>query len=420
MKLSSIAWNAAGLGAPLVVAVVTLKPLLTLLGQERYGLLSLAWGLTAVAGLFDLGVGRATTRVVAEQIGRGELHKTRATLKSSVRIAGGVGTAAGAVFALAICAHLYRALNFSPALDTEVFAASLLLALCIPLQATIATYRGVCEALQRFRGISLLRMALGVANFGLPLAIAQFTTHLAWLLFGLLAARCGALLAFRLLALNSAPLPASQPAPPPNVDIRGLLAAGGWFTVSACIGAVFVQADRFFIGAKLSAAAVTTYTVPFDLVTQLLIGVTAISTVTYPTIATQLHTNPAAARTLFLRWLYIVTVGMAVLMLVVAVLLPTVLQLWLGHLLPPESVSVGRWLCLGVWINAIGTMLFAFLHAQARYRETAFLHIVELPIYVVALLALLHIYGVEGAAIAWTARVVVDTAILSVMASKKL
>ena len=61
MRLSSIAWNAAGLAAPLVVALLCVPPLLQRLGTERFGLLALAWALTAISGLFDLGIGRAAT-----------------------------------------------------------------------------------------------------------------------------------------------------------------------------------------------------------------------------------------------------------------------------------------------------------------------------------------------------------------------
>jgi O-antigen/teichoic acid export membrane protein len=74
MKMSSIVWSFGGLGLPLLVALLAIPPLLHTLGPERFGLLSLAWTLTAMSGLFDLGLGRATTRLVADQLGRGDLQ----------------------------------------------------------------------------------------------------------------------------------------------------------------------------------------------------------------------------------------------------------------------------------------------------------------------------------------------------------
>lgn len=413
MKLSSIGWNAAGLGAPLLIGLLTIPPLLHTLGNERFGLLSLAWAMTAMAGLFDLGIGRATTRLVAEQLGRGQEVKVRATLSASLRVSAAAGALGGLLLAAAVALGAHHALNFSADLEPEIRVAAYLLALSIPLQTSIATYRGVCEARQQFRGISLVRLMLGVANFGAPLAVAQLTTNMAWLVLALLLTRVLAWSTFRKLAIDALPEGPVASHRLSAEEQRGLLRAGGWFTISAVVSPLLVQADRFFIGAQLSAAAVPTYTVPFDLITQLLIGVTAVSTVAFPSIATELHRNPLTARVTFTRWLRIVTIGMALLTATVAALLPAALSAWVGSALPPEATTVGRWLCLGVWVNSIGVMYFARLHASGWFRATALLHLVELPIYLLALVLLLRHFGIEGAAIAWVARATADTVALA-------
>ena len=417
MRLDNVAWNAAGLAAPLAVALLCVPPLLERLGNERFGLLALAWALTAISGLFDLGIGRATTRCVAVQLGRGESHRIASTLAAAVRIAGQAGLAGALLLMLAAAFGAHRGIRYNPALEPEVFQATLLLALVIPLQTLIATYRGVSEACQKFRGISLVRMALGVANFAAPLAVAQYTSHLALLVLSLLLARVAACMAFRQLARQELPR-AGEALPLSAHEQRELLHAGGWFSVSAVVSPILVQADRFVIGAVLSATAVSTYAVPFDLITQLLIVVTAVSTVVFPSIAHQLQTDAASARAQFDRWLWIVAGAMASVTALVAWWLPTLLNLWLGGALPAEAATVGRWLCLGVWINAVGSMYFAWLHAQGRFRATALLHLVELPLYLSALFFLLHLFGVTGAAIAWVLRVGLDSAVLTWLARR--
>ncbi|MDP2006328.1 MAG: oligosaccharide flippase family protein [Rubrivivax sp.] len=418
MKLASIGWSAAGLAAPLMVALMTVPPLLDRLGNERFGLLSLAWALTAISGLFDLGLGRATTRLVADQLGRGDTQAPRGTVAVALRFAAGAGMGGAALLALGTLLGLDRLLRLASVDPSEVRQALWLLALAIPLQTLIATYRGVSEACQQFRGISLLRMALGVANFAAPLAVAQFSTHLAALVAALLTARVLALLGFRHLALAS--LPPGPGVPLAASERRQLLHSGGWFTVSAIVSPLLVQADRFFIAALVSTAAVASYTVPFDIITQLLIGVTAVSTVAFPSITHLLRQGAGQARQQFRRWLWRVVVVMALLCLSVALVLPVVLPLWVGNALPPEAITVGRWLCLGVWINAIGSMHFAWLHAQGRFRATALLHVLELPLYIVLLMVLLARFGVVGAAMAWTARVALDTAGLAWLAGRKV
>lgn len=414
MRLSNVAWSAAGLAVPLAVAILCVPPLLHGLGAERFGLLSLVWALTAMSGLFDLGLGRATTRLIADQLGRGQLQAPRGTMSAAVRLAAIAGTGGGLLLALAAAAGVAGLLRTDTVTATEVGWALALLAPAVPLQTLTATYRGVGEACQRFRAVGLVRMALGVANFAAPLAVAQFTTLLPPLVAVLVGSRLLACWLFRRLAHEA--LPAGPGMALASSERRQLLHSGGWFTVSAVVSPLLVQSDRFFIGVLVSASAVASYTVPFEIITQLLVGVTAVSTVALPSITRQLREDCRLARQTFRRWLLRVVVGMAVLTGGVALWLPWALPLWLGNALPAESIVIGRWLCLGVWINAIGAMHFAWLHAQGRFRETALLHLLELPLYVLLLMLLLRDFGVVGAAIAWTARVTLDSAALGWLA----
>jgi len=56
----------------MIVAVFCIPILIRGLGKERFGLLTLAWVLIGYAGLFDLGLGRALTQLVAQKLGAGE------------------------------------------------------------------------------------------------------------------------------------------------------------------------------------------------------------------------------------------------------------------------------------------------------------------------------------------------------------
>jgi len=64
--------NFVGQAASLVVGVVTIPIIIHGLGTERFGLLSLAWVILSYFSIFDLGLGRATTKYVAEALGKGE------------------------------------------------------------------------------------------------------------------------------------------------------------------------------------------------------------------------------------------------------------------------------------------------------------------------------------------------------------
>src|SRR5215813_1407314 len=65
-------WNLLGNGAPLILAVFCIPILIRALGKDRFGVLTLAWALIGYASLFDFGLGRALTQLVARKLGAGE------------------------------------------------------------------------------------------------------------------------------------------------------------------------------------------------------------------------------------------------------------------------------------------------------------------------------------------------------------
>src|SRR5215207_2112075 len=62
--------NLIGQAVPLLVALLALPVLARSLGADRFGVLSLAWAILGYFSMFDLGLGRAVTKLVAEKIGQ--------------------------------------------------------------------------------------------------------------------------------------------------------------------------------------------------------------------------------------------------------------------------------------------------------------------------------------------------------------
>ena len=63
-------YSLIGQGAPLLVAVFAIPQLIKGLGTDRFGILTLAWMVLSYFSLFDLGLGRALTQLVAEKLGK--------------------------------------------------------------------------------------------------------------------------------------------------------------------------------------------------------------------------------------------------------------------------------------------------------------------------------------------------------------
>lgn len=414
MKISSIGWNLGGLAAPLLFAAVSVPVLVKQLGNERFGLLALAWALIGFAGVFDLGIGRATTHLLAHLRGSGRLADVPVVISTAVRLALKSGVIGTGVLLLVIASGAPTYIKYSAELGSEVSVAAIVISLTIPVQALSAMFKGVNEAFENFAAINLLRVGLGAANFLGPMLVASFTRELPLLVGTLLISRLAALVLYRWCAAScirkQTGLHITEVTARSNEIARKLLHFGGWFTVSSIVNPFLAHADRFLIGGIISAAAVASYAIPFDVVVQSLVVVGAITTAIFPSLTALLRRDPDAASRSFYKWLAIATGAIGGIAIILAGLVDFIFPLWLGDQMPAQASEVGKVLCLGLVPYAVGTMYVALIHAHGRPDITAKCHVLEFIIVLPFLYWVITHHGVLGAAWAWTGRLVLETA----------
>ena len=414
MRNRDVFWNLIGLGFPLIIAVISVPRLLIVIGVERFGFLALAWGLIGYAGALDLGIGRATTHRVSELRSDEQRHQIPNLVATAIRITSVAGIFGMLVIFILALSGSYTLIYTDAVPSKEIELSVLLLGLALPMQAISATYRGVNEAFLNFKGINILRIFLGAANFGAPYLVSIFTKELYWLVATLVISRFFALIFYRYLAYQCMKRAVYlKRGAYVSHHAYDLLRLGGWFSVTSVLGPIMVQADRFFVGGLISAAAVTLYVIPYEVAIQMLIIVGAITTIMFPLISNMLRGSPQQAKMVFNIWLFRVGILMFLLMMALAYVMPILLNFWIGEGVEKESIQVGQILCLGVFFNAIGAMYFSYLHAHGKVRETAILHLIEFPLYISILIVLIKSYGLTGCAIAWVLRTGFDALALS-------
>src|SRR2546423_524881 len=104
-------WNLLGSGAPMLVAVFCIPILIGSLGKDRFGVLALAWALVGYASLFDLGLGRALTQLVARKLGAGEEHEVPTLVWTSLLLMLFLGIVGAAVVIILSPWLVHRILN---------------------------------------------------------------------------------------------------------------------------------------------------------------------------------------------------------------------------------------------------------------------------------------------------------------------
>jgi len=411
--------NAVGQGVPILVAIGSVPLLLRGLGTERTGLLTLSWSVIGYASLFDFGLGRALTQVVAE---RRQQHATdgdlprvvSSTLAAMLLIACVAGIVMLAVARWAASAGL----NVSPQLQGETLGAARLLAIGIPVVVLTSGFRGILEAYERFDLANAVRVPIGISTFLGPLVAMPFTHSLAWAVGVLLAARVAGLVALIALVRRVAPKLMRRPSVT-HSSLGSVMRFGAWMTVSNILSPLMSSADRFFISAMISASVVAYYTAPYEMVTRLMAMLAlAVATSLFPAFARA--ADVASARALLGRGVRLITTTFVPVIVLVLVLAPTILRLWLGAAFARESTAILRILAVGILMNGFAQAPFAMIQARGRADLTAKIHLAELPFYVASVLYLIRTDGIKGAAIAWTLRVSVEAVVLFVVARSML
>ena len=400
---------------PVLAAALTIPFIIQLIGLERFGLLTIAWGMIAHTGLFDLGIGRATTQYVSRLLGQGRNTEIPGVISLAITMSMYRGVIAGAILALLVLTGIHRFLNTSPEILKEVQWAGLLLAVVLPLQAISATYRGVCESYSAFRGIGLIRLLLGVLNFVGTLVVGYYTVNLVFSILVLLFTRILGTLAFRELLRRHVDLDKVElnPNQTDSASVsRELNKFGGWFTAGSGASFVLNQSERVAIGVMISVKTISAFAIPAEVVIQSLAIVTAIATIAFPQLSKLVQIDPRDALLRFHRWVGRSLALMFVVCVCMAIALPAALRFWVGAELPMEAIYIGQWLCLGVLANTINILCFSMLHAYGKADSPAKVRIVEMPVQILILFALIQCCGDYGAAYAYILRNVIDSAAL--------
>jgi O-antigen/teichoic acid export membrane protein len=402
------ALNLAGSLVPLVVALATVPLYLDVIGQARYGVLTIAWLFLGYFGVFNLGLGRAAGNRIAKL-----RHAASAERERVFWTAFGLNLALGLVGAaclvLAGRALVEHVLNLGPDLRAETLDALLWLGLGVPFLTVFSVCVGSLEGLERFGVVNGLEIVTAAVYQVAPLVVAhRVGADLTWLIAAAATAPLvGALLAFgacaRLLPLRSRP--AIE-----RTAVRPLFSFGGWVTVSGIVSPLLVALDRFVIGAISGPRAVTQYTVPLAVVSRVLLLPLSLARSLFP----RLSFLPAGeARRLAeeaTRALAAITAPLVVLGIV---LIEPFLRVWVGDSLGEDAARVGELLLVGVWFNGLAFVPHTFLQASGRPDLPAKFHLLELAPYVAALWLGLSVGGIEGAAFVWSLRLAADTALLA-------
>lgn len=412
---SNTIWSFCGSVLPMLLGVITIPYLMKHVSVEVFGILTLVWALIGYLSMFDFGIGRALTQQVSSSLSQKATDQLPGVVKTGLLLMLATGLLGGCLLALGAHELSYKWLNVSKGTEWDTNKSLLIAAIGIPFTTVTSGLKGVLEGFEDFKSSSILRIILGVTNFGFPaLSVLLFNNSLEYMVLSLVASRFLILIAHLIAIQPHISLKDIFTAPfARKSEAKTLVSFGAWMTLSNLISPLMVTADRFVISFVLGAGVVAFYTVPLDFIVRLLVIPAALTGALFPRFAFLYKTDINQIKALYNKSIKAVLLVMLFVSGTICLGSYFGLSLWLGSDFANKSYLIASILSIGLLFNSLGQIPLAALHANGKVRTTSIIHLCESCVYLPLLFIALKFYGLIGAAVVWVLRVCCDFFILT-------
>ncbi len=409
--------NLMGLCIPIVIGIAAIPFAIKGLGTVQFGILTLLWVLLGYMGILDFGLGRATTKLVAQSMGDEKVAPLPALFWTAALGSIVLGILGAFLFRLMIPVLIMKLLQIPSDLTNTARLSFVTVSYALPFILLSMTLKGALSGIQRFDLIYSVQIPLNICNFIIPALSLPLGFGLSTVILLLTITRIAGTLIYFLFCMRVLPGIGSI-----HLDfqtLKKLLGYGGWVTISGMISPILVYLDRFFIGALLSMQAVSFYTAPFEAIHRLRIIPIAFMTTFFPAFSLTFSMSDDRSNQLFRKSTKYIFMLIGIVSMLCFFYAKDILTLWLGSPFAENSTTVFRIFCAGIVINSLAYVPFTFLQGVGKPDMPAKFHIAELFLYGFILWFMIRQWGIQGAAIAWLGRISLDFLLLYIWTFRK-
>lgn len=396
-----------GFVLPVVVGLYAIPSLLSSLGGERFGVLTLVWAIVGLSSIFDIGVGRSLTYLIS--VNSKNEFEIRSIYTTGLLMVLVVSSLCAAVICLS-SEKLSVLMNAKIIQINELHNAIAYCSIGVVPTAINSVIRGAAEGLSDYYLSMLNRIAVGSGMFAVPLVSDYFWgPNLAFITLAIVGFRWLCMLHM----LYSVKLSFGKIC---QSNLKKICMYGSWITVSNVVSPIMVYADRFFISNLLGAGDVQFYAIPQEAMQKLLLIPSAISNSVVSKLTMIGKTNEwIFASKKFLQHGKVIHLSSLLMFLVCS---KALFVLWLGEDFWLTAEPIVYLVLVGIYFNGIAQYYTVFLSSKNKTKQMAIIHCLEFPFYMAAMYLSIKYYGLMGAATAWSSRVVIDCWMLKTIYNK--
>jgi O-antigen/teichoic acid export membrane protein len=410
-------YNLLGYGIPIIAALLFIPILINGLGEEKFGILNLAWMIIGYFSFFDFGIGKGLTKIVSEKISLDQTDQIPVLFWTSLVLMLFVSGILS-VLLLFFVPFFVSLFNVSQNLKQETTNTFYILCLSIPVVSTTAGLRGVLEAYLQFGIINIVRIVLGLLTFVGPIVCLVFTNSLLWIVVLLIVIRLLIWLWYLKLCIKTNPGISRKGLLDFN-SIKPVIKFSAWISLVNIIGPVILYSDRFLIGILISASAISYYAVSYEVVSKLLLISGALVGVLFPVFSASYFSNPEASKKIFLRGIKFIFLIIYPIVFLIVTFAFEGMGIWLGEKFAEISSIILQFLAIGIFFNSISAIPNNFFQGTGKPKIPAIINLIELPFYLLAMWFSIKHWGIQGAAITYMIAAAADALIMYSVARRK-
>jgi O-antigen/teichoic acid export membrane protein len=383
----------------LVFGFATTPYIVRRLGNDAYGVLALV---TAVLGYFaflNFGFGPAVIRYAAEFHAKKDHRGLSKLIGTALAFFLLVGSAGGLLIFLTTSFIIGLLPGVPHQLLREVHVVFWISAVGFFVNMPLSVFSALPRALQRFDVSNRIDLLLGTVSITLTVLLLYLGYGLVQLALLNITMSAVALAVFMAVSKKFLPEVSFRPAFDSGM-FRELFHYGGAILLTQVTGNIIFQLDKLIIGFFQPIAALTFYSVPFNLSQKLLTIPSILNPVIFPAASEKLALERHdLVEEIYVRGTRLVMVLVLPAAVVMACYSPQLMKYWLGDEFALKSAFVLRFLSASFFLAALTTIPTTVAQAMGRPAFPAKFALLLAGLQACFILSLVPAFGIKGAAV---------------------
>lgn len=345
-----------GFVIPTAVMLIAYPVLVHHLGTEAFGVYILATSISGAMAFLDFGFSAATLKFVAEDIAKGNRKSAADIIVTSLIFYGSIGSF-GALLIWIISPWLIMLFSIKDNLSVDAIWVFRLSSIQFAISFLTTVFISLFKGLQRFNFSTISLSLLSILSYGgsiLGILFADFgliEVVIVGLVTNLVVLAVSAIIGYFLCRNYEIDLFSASTT---RQTFRRMFDFGLALAINSIAGYLHGQVQRIMVGIFLGPQYVTSFYIGVWGPAKVNSATLAISEPLFPKIASMNCSDGSAFRTLYLRYITIVS-GVSFTALFPLFLFPEpIFKIWFGGHIPPYAPAIASIMSVGLFFNAIG------------------------------------------------------------------